>query len=205
MSNSVIDVSQWSRDHYNHIHPTWWGILFLIVIEVMVVGGFITSYFYLWILNTSEFHLSWPPGHTELPPLIYPSINTALVILCSISMYYGGILMEQGRRWPFVGTLVFCCGAGGVALFLRWLQFKSLPFTWKDNAYASFVWVLTGFHFLHLSSAVIGTALIGWFAMKGYYTRQRRLGVQVDTMYWYFVSVAWIPMYLVLYWAPRWF
>lgn len=203
MNAEPADVHSWTRYHADQKHPFWWGILALIAIETTVMAGFLTSFFYLWIVNVAEDRMGWPPSGTQLPPLLYPTINTALLILCSIAMYYGGIVMQRGQNRRFVWSVVVCCGAGAVATGLRWLQFYELPFSWKFNTYASFVWVLTGFHMVHVVSAVLGTVVIGWLAAKGYYTEQRRLGVQIDTMYWYFVSGVWIPIYLVLYWAPR--
>ncbi len=201
----TVDVSTWRREYADHRHTFWWGIIVLIAIEITVVGAFITSYFYLWVLNVADKGGGWPPMGTELPPLLYPSINTVLLILCSISMYYGGIVMQRGEARKFFWLVVFCCLAGFLILYLRWLQFMALPFDWKENAYASFVWTLTAFHFVHLTSAILGTAVIGWFTYEGYYTKERMLGVQVDTLYWYFVSASWVPVYFVLYWTPRLF
>lgn len=203
MKKDPVDVTGWTRYHADQRHPFWWGILGLIAIEVTVIATFLASFFYLWIVNVAEGRMGWPPGGTELPPLLYPSINTALLIVCSLAMYYGGIVMQKGQNWRFFWSVVVCCVAGAIVMVLRWLQFLELPFLWNENTYASFVWVLTGFHLMHVISAVLGTAVIGWLAAKGYYTEQRRIGVQVDTMYWYFVSGIWIPIYFVLYWTPR--
>lgn len=204
MHSEPLDVSGWTRFHADEKHPFWWGILGLIAIETTVVAAFLVSFFYLWMVNVAEDRMGWPPGGTPLPRLLYPSINTGLLIICSVAMYYGGIVMQKGQNWRFVWAVVVCCGAGAVVMWLRWLQLHQLPFSWKENAYASFVWALTVFHFMHVTSAVLGTAVIGWFAAKGFYTEQRRIGVQVDTMYWYFVSGIWIPIYIVLYWTLHW-
>lgn len=203
MSESVIYTSSWSRTVHDDRHPFWWGIMILILIEMIVVIGFLSSFFYLWIshLDSPTSWLIVDPWETSL---FYPSINTFLLFLCAASMYYGGVVMDQDKEWHFFWSTVFCCIVGGLALYLRWLQFSRLPFKWNDHAYASFVWTLTGFHFLHLTSAVLGTAVIGLFAARGYYSKDRQLGVKVDTFYWYFVFLAWIPIYLVLYWVPRW-
>lgn len=199
----LVDVSSWPRENSDHRHTFWWGILLLIVVEATVVAAFVTSYFYLWTMNVAEKSGGWPPSGTELPPLLYPTINTVLLILCSLSMWWGGIVVERGEVRKFFWLVVFCTLIGVLVLYLRWLQLLTLPFDWKLNAYTSFVWTLTGFHFVHLTSAILGTIVIGWFAYKGYYSKERMLGVQVDTMYWYFVSAAWIPIYFVLYITPR--
>lgn len=204
MNVPPVDVSGWIRFHSDRNHPFWWGILGLIAIEVTVIATFLTGFFYLWIVNVKERGTGWPPGGTDPLPLVYPTIDVLLLVLCSVGMYYGGIGVQRGRNRVFVWWVVVTCIASLLVAFLRFLQFKELGFTWRKNTYASFVWVLTGFHLFHVVSALLGTAVIGWLAAKGYYTEQRRLGVQVDTIYWYFVSAIWVPIYVVLYWAPRW-
>lgn len=202
MSEKPIDVSQWSRLHYDHKHPFWWGIIGLILVECTVVATFLASYFYLWIVNTDRG--GWPPEGMSRPDLLYPTINTVLLLGCAYFMYYAGIVTEKERGRKLFWACNACCLLALLVLGLRWLQFQALPYKWNEHVYASFIWVISGFHFLHVASALLGTAVIGWFGKEGYYTYERRLGVQVDTLYWYFVVAAWIPMYVTLYLVERW-
>jgi cytochrome c oxidase subunit I+III len=75
---------------------------------------------------------------------------------------------------------------------------------WDEHAYGSILWAITGFHFTHVVSAILGTAVVAVLAWMDYFTSERQLGVVVDTLYWYFVAAVFLPIYLVLYWAPRW-
>jgi heme/copper-type cytochrome/quinol oxidase subunit 3 len=59
------------------------------------------------------------------------------------------------------------------------------------------------FHAVHVLSVVLKTLFVAYLATHGYFTRERRLGVTVNGLYWHFVVVVWIPLYLVLYWSPR--
>ena len=90
-----------------------------------------------------------------------------------------------------------------IVLVLRSLELMAHDFAWDNHPYGSIVWTMTGFHFVHVVSAIVGTAAVTWLAWRGYFTRERQLGVVVDTLYWYFVAGIWIPLYLVLYWEPR--
>lgn len=204
-TDGPVDVSRWTRHHADKKHPFWWGILGLIAIETTVVGVFIVGYFYLWIVNVAEDRKGWPPEGTPLPPVLYPGINLALLGLCALSMYYGGKVLEKGKRVRFGWSVVFCCAVSTLVLILQSQEFRELPFSWKENAYASYVWLLTGFHSVHVTSALLGTTLIGYAAFKGFFSAQRRIGAEVVTLYWYFVAIAWAPMYLVAYLLPRWF
>ena len=203
MIEKPIDVTNWTRFHDDKKHPYWWGILGMIVIESTVILIFLASFFYLWVVNVSTDRMGWPPEGTVLPPLLYPSLNIVLLGICAWSMWYGGVVMKRGRNIAFAWLVVLCCGCSALLLYFRWLQFEAFSFNWKENAYASFVWILTAFHFMHVAAGVLGTALIGWLAYKGYYTRQRMLGVTIDTIYWYYIAAGWLPIYFVLYWAPR--
>lgn len=205
---AVVDVSEWSRFETKERHPLWWGILGLVVIEVMVVGAFLVSYLYLGIAQGSRPEIgslvtAWPPAGIEPLPLTYPTISLGLLLFCAASMFYAGFAMRKNQQKLLVASFVLCTLVSCVVLYLRWLQMERFPFRWDDHAYASMVWTLTGFHFVHVTSAVLGTAAIGLLAAKGYFGEKRQLAVDVDTLYWYFVSFIWVPIYLVLYWTPR--
>lgn len=202
MRNEPIDVSRWTRFHADRKHPLWWGIRGLIAIELTVTITFLVAFFYLWIVNVSR-GAGWPPAGTELPPVRYPTWEAILLMVCAGSIRHGGGVMAKGRNRRFTRAAAVCSIAGGWVIWFRCLQFGELPFSWKTNVYASFVWTLTGFHLMHVVSAVFATLVIGWLGWKGYYTEQRRIGVQAIVVYWYFISFIWIPMYGVLYWTPR--
>lgn len=207
-ARSVLDASGFSRFETKHRHPLWWGILGLVIVEVTVVGAMLASYFYLGVVQGSTpalEHLprSWPPPGIEPLPLLYPTLNLLLLGACAASMLYAGKVMRKDQRGRLVASFVGCTIAGLAVLYLRWQQLALLDFRWDEHAYGSMVWLLMGFHFLHVTSAVVGTAAIGLLAARGYYGSKRKLAVDVDTLYWYFVAFVWLPIYLVLYWTPR--
>lgn len=86
---------------------------------------------------------------------------------------------------------------------VRAWHLATLDFRWDSHAYGSFVWTVTGLHFAHVLASALGTAVVGYLAWRGYFTPGGRLAVVADAMYWQFVVVVWIPVYLVVYWAPR--
>lgn len=196
-----MNVESWTRFHSDLRHPYWWGIMGLIVIESTVIAIFLASYFYLWIVNSSTSRMSWPG--VELPSVVYPSVNIGLLLFCGWSMWYGGVLIHKNKTKAFGWLAVGCCIVATLVLWFRWKQMLGLPFSYDENAYASFVWVLSGFHFMHVLAGILGTAVIGWLSFKGYYTEQRNLGVQIDTIYWYYIVASWIPVYFVIYITPR--
>ena len=178
--------------------PLWWGIAGLILIEATVFSAFIASYFYLRVVGGQ-----WLSAEDYAPPLLWPSVNTALLLISSGSMYWAGKLIKRGRSTAMVIAIFVSVALAGVVLILRGFELKEVPFSWDDHAYGSMYWTLNGLHFTHVTASLLGTAVVGVLGAMGYFTQQRHLAVAVDSIYWYFVALIWVPVYFVLYWVPR--
>lgn len=178
--------------------PIWWGVVGLILIEATVFSAFIASYFYLRIVGGE-----WPPAADVAPPLLWPSVNTVLLLVSSGSMYWAGKLIKRGKVTAMTAAIFFSVALAGVVLILRGLELNEVEFTWNDHAYGSIYWTLMGLHFTHVTASLAGTAVVGVLGAMGYFTERRHLAVAVDSLYWYFVALIWVPVYAVLYWAPR--
>lgn len=196
--HAAIDATDFPRNNSDQRHPLWWGVLGLITIELTVVAGFIVSYFYLR-MGPPE----WPPDGLEPPPLLWETLNTALLIASAAAIGWAGRGIARGSDRVLVIGLALAILLDSLVLVFRWLQFEAFTFRWDEHAYGSIVWTITGFHFVHVASAILGTAAIEVLALKGFWNEDRKRGVVIDTMYWYFVSFAWIPFYLTLYWTER--
>lgn len=193
-----VDATPLTRLSRSRGAPIWWGIIGLILIELSVVSAFSVSYFYLQMMNNV-----WPPQGIEPPSVTIPTANLLILLTSCGTMYLAGRAIDRNKTKLFVfytaTSVVLAC----TVLWLRWHQFDNFTVAWNEHVYGSLLWTITGFHFLHVVSAAIGTAVIAGFGIVGFFTKERQLGVIVDTLYWNFVAVAWIPFYFVLYWAPR--
>ncbi|MCT7376281.1 cytochrome c oxidase subunit 3 [Chelativorans salis] len=179
-------------------HPLWWGILGVVTIEATVVASLIASYFYLRM--DAE---AWPPPGVDPPGLLFPTINLVLLVTSSGTMYWAGWGINRENKLVLTLGTSASVALASLVLVLRGIELSDLGFLWNSHPYGSIVWTMMGFHFVHVVSAIIGTAVVAFLAGIGYFTRERQLGVVVDTLYWYFVAGIWIPLYLVLCWAPR--
>lgn len=196
----VVDVSEVVRFNPGRASPVWWGIIGLITIEATVVSMVIVSYLYLAVHADA-----WPPAGVPPPPLFWPTVNVALLLLSSFTMYIAGQRIRQGNQKMLAVFTSISCALAYLVLALRWQFFDSLPYRWDEHAYGSIVWMILGFHFTHVAATVVGTTVIAILAWRGYFTRLQQIGVIADTMYWYFVAFAWIPLYVTLCWVPRWY
>jgi cytochrome c oxidase subunit III len=192
-----VDASQLGR-LTPHTHPLWWGILGAVAIEAAVVANLLTSYFYL--MARSE---QWPPPGVEPPPLLWATVVLVILPLSSVTMWWAGKGADAGRKTQLALGVTASVGLASLALVFRSLQLGEFGIDWKSHAYGSILWTITGFHFTHVVSAILGTAVVAVLAWMNYFTPERQLGVVVDTLYWYFVAGVFLPIWLVLYVAPR--
>jgi heme/copper-type cytochrome/quinol oxidase subunit 3 len=177
----------------------WWGIAFLVVIELTVFGSLISSYFYL-AGNSPE----WPQDGLKPPELLLPSINSLLLLASVIPMAWAvkGIQKGDDRQLRIGLAIAFVMGL--VFLVLKYIEYSDKSYTWATNAYGSIVWTIVGFHTAHVIATLLKTAAIWVLANQGYFRADRHVAVDGNALYWYFVVGIWVPLYGVLYWAPRW-
>lgn len=180
-------------------HPLWWGVAGAVAIELVVVANLLTSYFYLAAQSPA-----WPPEGTDPPDLAWASMVPLVLAASAATMWWAGRGSDAGNRRQLALGVTASCLLAGVALVFRGLQMADLDMLWNRHAYGSIVWAIMGFHFTHVVSAIIGTAVVAALAWRGYFTPDRQLAVVVDTLYWYFVAAVSVPIYVVLFWAPRW-
>lgn len=196
---TYVEVDAAELDRFApHTHPLWWGILMAVWIEAAVVTGLIASYFYLAAQNPV-----WPPEGVDPPDLLWPTLVLIALPISSWTMWWAGKGSDAGRRVQLATGVTASVALAVLALAFRSIQFAQFEVKWSDHAYGSILWAITGFHYTHVASAVIGTGVVAYLAWIGYFTPQRQLGVVVDTLYWYFVAGVFAPIYLVLYIAPR--
>jgi cytochrome c oxidase subunit III len=174
----------------------WWGIMGLIVIEVMVFGTLIVSYFYLKAHSTG-----WPPE--PAPSLLLPTINTLVLFASSISIHIADKGVAAGSQRRLKAGLVGSTILAVVFLVLKWFEFQEKPYQWNSHAYGSIVFLLLGLHALHVFSVMLKSGVMSALAFRGFFSEQSYVGVQVNGLYWHFVVAIWLPIYVTVYLSPR--
>ena len=193
----VIDVSALPNSEFGHRGLIWWGTVGFMVIEGSMFVIALVVYFYLR-LNVEE----WPPGLPDPDP----SYGTANLILVLVSLVPAVVSkraaeafqLERARVWLLVLVLM-----GLASVVLRAFEYPALNCRWDDNAYASMVWVLLSMHTIHVSTDVVDSVVLLVMAWMKPMTRKRFVDLSENSLYWYFIVAWWIPIYLVIYFAPR--
>jgi cytochrome c oxidase subunit III len=194
----TLDVSDLPGYAFGHQGLIWWGTVGFMVIEGSMFVIVLISYFYLRLKVSA-----WPPSLPN-PDYFYGTLNLILVVASCMPAALAKSAAENFnlrgvRVWVAVLTLM---GMGSVVL--RALEFPSLNCRWDDNAYGSIVWLLLGLHTTHVVTDVVDGAVLLALMSSGPVTEPRFVDVSENSLYWYFIVLWWIPIYLTIYFAPRW-
>ena len=199
-SRVTVDVSHLPDHAYGSRSVMWWATLSIIAIEGTVFLITIGSYFYLQGNETD-----WPPAGTPEPGLRWATINVFILLVSLIPNQFVKAAAEKKEIGKVRIGMVIADLFAIAFVVVRALEYTTLNVKWDSNAYGSITWTLLSFHTLHLVTdlmdSVVLTALM--FTKHGHEPR-RMVDVAENCFYWYFVVFSWLPIYAVLYWAPRW-
>lgn len=192
-----VDAAALPSFGYGHRSPMWWGTAGVAAIEGTVFALAIMMYFYVRTRVAV-----WPPG--VLPPdMLWGTVNTLVLLASLVPNHYTKKAAERRDLHAVRVGMVVCIGFALVFLFVRVLEFMSLNVRWDTNAYGSAVWFLLGLHTTHLVTDFYDTVVLGVLMFTGPIEGKRFVDVSENAMYWNFVVLAWLPIYAVIYVAPR--
>lgn len=193
----VLDVSP-VTGAFGHHGLVWWGTAGFMVIEGSMFVLVLITYFYLRLQVSA-----WPPSLPD-PSIGFGTANLILVIISCLPAAFAKAAAEKydvDRVRPWL-TLLVLMGVG--ALVLRAFEFAALNCRWDDNAYGSIVWLLLGLHTIHVATDVVDSAVLLAMTYGAPMSPERYVDISENSLYWYFIVLWWAPIYLTIYFAPRW-
>jgi cytochrome c oxidase subunit I+III len=196
----AMDVSGLPDTVFGNRDILWWGTLGFVVIEGFTLVLCAAAYVYLM-----QNFGAWPPEHTPRPSLVVPSIQMLLMLA---SLPFAVSVHRAAKRYELDRVrlgLTVCSVVVLVFVALRIVELVvSLNVRWDTNAYGSAQWLVVGSHATLLfvqAVEVIGIALMFWIAPL----ERKHFSDAADAMfYWYFMVLAWLPLYVLCFLVPRW-
>lgn len=200
MSRPALDVSALPTIVYGPRATLWWGVLGLIAIEGTAFA--ITGVAYLYLRQN---FVAWPPEGTPLPALGAATAELAVLLASIVPMAAVDWLARRSQRRLVVIGLGVMVVLGLVSLGLRALQFAgALGCRWNSHAYGSIVWLLLGMHATHVLTSTLENALLMTVLLVRPVERKDFVDAHSNAFYWYFIAAVWVPIYALVYLAPRW-
>ncbi len=198
MRQTGLDVSSLPPVAFGPRTTIWWGVIGLLAIEGTMFAILIATYFYL-----RQNFATWPPLGTPPPDLFAGAVNMALLLLSIWPMRVAHRAALAERRRPIWIALAICTVIGLVSMALRGFEFAATHCRWYTNAYGSILWTTLGVHLGHLIASTLENILVAILMWTGPVERKHFVDANVNAVYWYFVVLAWLPVYAIIYFAPR--
>ena len=193
-----IDVSALPETTFGHRAVTWWGTLGFMAAEGTTLVVCAVAYLYL-----QRNFQTWPPAGVPLPSLTIPTIQAALMLLSIpvvMATSRAARRLDLGRvRIGMVLATVFAL----VFCVLRWFEFRALHTRWDTNAYGSAAWAIVFAHATLLVAQLAEGAAITALLYLGPVEPKHIADVDDSCLYWYFMTGAWIVLYLLVFVSPR--
>ncbi len=194
----VLNARHLPSYSYGPRSPIWWGTLGFCAVEGMGFVLAIGAYFYLVFVNGS-----WPLS-APAPDLFWSSLHTIVMVA---SLYPNHLAKRNGEREDLSRVrrdLIIMSLIGLALLGLRAMELGTTHAKWDHNAYGSVVWLLLGLHTAHLLTDAVDTIVLTVLMFTRHGHGKRFSDVGDNAFYWYFVVASWLPIYLLIYWFPRW-
>jgi cytochrome c oxidase subunit III len=197
LAGTALDVAGIPTHAFGHRSVMWWATMCMIAIEGTVFAIVITSYLYL---KGRVPH--WPPTG-PVPGLFWATLNTLILVISVVPNHLARRAAERFdltkvRLWMAV-ALVFALAFN----VIRFVEFTRLNVRWDANAYGSITWALLGFHTVHVLTDFLDSTVLAAVMFFGRVDEQRFVDVSENALYWDFVVLSWLPIYGLLYFAPR--
>ena len=195
-----VDVSAVPTSGYGTKSPLWWGTMGFMIVEGTSLALCAASYVYL-----SRNFETWPPAAVPEPELLVPTISIALMMVsCIISIFIDRYSKEK-RRDALLTALIACALVKAVLVGTRLYEFDALNVHWTDTAYGSAAWFTLGFHTTLLIGDFLEGVVFAVIFWMGPVQADHYEDADEITFYTWFLFLAWIPLYFLLYFSPRWF
>src|SRR5215216_6815444 len=178
----------------SRVEPQLLGMLLFIISEVMVFGAFFTAYFFIRVVQGSD----WPAEGTELPKVI-AGINTAILLSSSVTMHWALEAAKAGNRFGLQAGIFTTFGLGATFLFIQINEYVHIGFAPHDHAQGSIFYGLTGLHGAHVFIGLVLLAMVTVRAFRGHYSPQEHRGMEVPGIYWHFVDLMWVVVFTTIY------
>ena len=195
--NVVGDLSKLPATGFR-THGLWgWATLGFMAIEG--TGFALAGGAYLYLMSSGRH---WPL-EGDPPDLLWGSLMTGLLLASLVPNFIISRAARRRQAGPTQRWAVILFLFNAAAIALRAIEFPHLNTRKDQDGYGSIVWALMLLHTTHLVTDFLGTCVLTIILFTHPIEIERFTDVDDDAVYWAFVVAAWVPIYLLIYWAPR--
>ena len=171
-------------------------VLFMMT-ETMLFAGLMGT-FVVFRVSSRQ----WPPVGQPYLPVAVTWVNTAILLASAWTMHAAVRAVRQAALARLRSELLVTLALGATFLGVQgfeWTRLIAHGLTLSSSNYGATFYTLIGLHALHVVGAVGWLAAVAVGAGGGRYTALRHVGVELCSMYWYYVCGLWVILFTLVY------
>jgi cytochrome c oxidase subunit III len=186
------------------------GIWIFLASEILFFGGLFLSLTVYRTLHPDAVLMA-----AKETNIVYGSVNTALLLISSVTMVIAEKAADIGRRRLMFAMLAATAALGAAFLFVKGFEYAEdirdhlvpgphfkLPEA-PAQLFFSFYWLITSVHALHLTVGIVAVLSIAWLVWREHLVVEKSAAMTVMALYWHLVDIIWIFAFPVLYLSGR--
>ena len=134
-------------------------------------------------------------------------VSTGVILLSSFTIQMAVKKFKEQNENQYRGFLAITAIFGILFIVLQiqgfmQLEANSIALTGaRSNSAASFLFVITGLHLLHVLAGVIALIVVSLKAFSAKNDQINDLPVKLVSNYWHFVDILWVYLFVFLHWV----
>jgi cytochrome c oxidase subunit 3 len=146
--------------------------------------------------------LVWPPPGLPHLPVAVTWANTSVLLSSAVTMWWAVSAIRGGDAQALTlwTTVTLALGTLFVAVQgAEWVRLIEHGLTLTSGTYGATFYVLIGTHALHVVAAILWLGFIWNRCRLGRYSAAEHVGVQVSSIYWFYVCGLWVLLFGLVY------
>lgn len=173
------------------MHPAKIGLGVFLAVVGALFALLISAYF------MRMAYADWQAA--PVPKILW--LNTTLLVLASVVLQCA-VYAAHHRRFDNLRLALLAGAAASVAFLggqlLAWRDFAADGYFATENPAASFFYLLTAMHGLHIIGGLVALGRVNFRAWQGGPTARLVLSTELCAMYWHVLLVVWLVLFAVL-------
>ena len=166
----------------------------MFIFQVSWIMVFISLVVVNWQLR---FSASWLPEGVEPVSPIPATLATGVLLLSAVLARRAQQAIQADNRHAFLTLWQGVLALGSLFIVIIAYEWAVIE---PGTQYAQVFRMMTGFHIFHAFVIGIYMLLVYQNAREGHYGKYDFWAVEAGAKLWYFVVVAWMLFYIVIYW-----
>ncbi len=163
---------------------------------LMTFAGLTSAYI------VSKSRVDWSTQY-EFPVAFFYSLG--VILASSLCFYLGKSFVKKDQQKTATPFFVSSLLLGGLFAYLQVVGFEQIiaqgffPTGSSSTVITSFVYIIVFFHLVHVIAGLLVQIVVLVNHLRGRYSKDRILGLQLAGMFWHFVDILWVYLFCFLY------